>query len=114
MTTMMQLEAGEIHLAEAIVYAPEGIRSKILLEDENCRYTLMTLTAGMYLAEHRSPRNATVHVIAGKGVLTLDGKDIALAPGVFIFMPATARHAIQAQENLAFLLTLSAQTARRV
>jgi quercetin dioxygenase-like cupin family protein len=112
MITVMPLEASAIDLTEAIVYAPEGIRSKILLEDDNCRYTLMALSAGMYLAEHRSPRNATVHVIAGKGVLTLDGKDIALAPGVFIFMPATACHAIQAQENLAFLLTLSEQPAR--
>jgi quercetin dioxygenase-like cupin family protein len=107
MTTVMQLKAGEIHLAEAIVYAPDGIHSKILLEDENCRYTLITLTAGMCLPEHSSPRNATVHVIVGKGVLTLDGKDIALESGIFIFMPATAHHAIRAQENLAFLLILS-------
>jgi quercetin dioxygenase-like cupin family protein len=112
MTIVRPLDAGVIDLIEAIAYAPEGIRSKILLEDHNCRYTLMTLTAGLYLTEHISPRNATVHVISGKGVLTLNGKDIALAPGAFIFMPATVRHAIQAQENLAFLLTLSEQPAR--
>ncbi|NJM28667.1 MAG: cupin domain-containing protein [Pseudanabaena sp. RU_4_16] len=110
--TTVMLQASAIHLAEAIVYAPEGIRSRILLEDANCRYTLMAISRGMYIAEHTSPRNATVHVIEGRGVLTLEGKDIALAPGVFIVMPAKARHAIQAQENLAFLLTLSEQPAR--
>jgi quercetin dioxygenase-like cupin family protein len=103
----MPLEAGAIDLAEAIAYAPEGIRSKILLEDANCRYVLMTLTAGTQVAEHASPRNATVHVIEGRGVLTLEGKDIALAPGVFVFMPANAPHAVQARENLAFFLALS-------
>jgi quercetin dioxygenase-like cupin family protein len=112
MTTAILQESNAILLAEAIAYAPEGIRSKVLLEDSNCRYTLMAISAGMYLAEHRSPRNATVHVIEGQGVLTLDGKDIALAPGVFIFMPANARHAIQAKQNLAFLLTLSEQLAQ--
>jgi quercetin dioxygenase-like cupin family protein len=112
MTTLMPLEAGEIHWAEAIVYAPQGIRSKILLEDENCQYTLMTLTAGMSLPEHRSPRNATVHVIQGTGVLTLNGQDIPLTPGVFISMPANARHAIQVHDNLAFLLILSAKPDR--
>jgi quercetin dioxygenase-like cupin family protein len=112
MTTVMPLEAGVVDLAEAIVYAPEGIRSKILLEDANCRYVLMTLTAGTQVAEHSSPRNATVHAIEGRGLLTLEGKDIALTSGVFIFMPAKARHAIQAKDNLAFLLTLSEQAAQ--
>ncbi|WP_293153960.1 MULTISPECIES: cupin domain-containing protein [unclassified Microcoleus] len=112
MTIVKPLEAGAIDLAEAIVYAPEGIRSQVLLEDANCRYTLMTLIAGTHIAEHASPRNATVHVIEGRGILTLEGKDIDLASGVFLVMPAAARHAIQAKDNLAFLLTFSEQPAR--
>ena len=45
----------------------------------------------------------------GRGNLNLEGKDITLAPGVFVFMPANAPHALQAQENLAFVLALSEQ-----
>jgi len=46
-------------------------------------------------------------VLEGKGILTLEGQDILLEPGVFVFMPANAPHALKAEENLAFLLTLS-------
>jgi quercetin dioxygenase-like cupin family protein len=48
-----------------------------------------------------------VHVLEGRGVLTLEGDDIPLEPGVFVFMPANAPHALQADENLALLLTLT-------
>jgi quercetin dioxygenase-like cupin family protein len=49
-------------------------------------------------------------VIEGQGTLTLEGQDINLEPGVFVFMPANAPHALKAEANLAFLLTLSAAT----
>ncbi len=55
MTTAMLLESNPIPLTEAIAYVSEGIRSTILLEDANCRYTVMALSAGMYIAEHASP-----------------------------------------------------------
>jgi quercetin dioxygenase-like cupin family protein len=65
------------------------------------------LAAGTDISEHTSTRNATVNVIAGTGTLTLEGKDIPLTPGVFVFMKANAPHALNAEDNLAFLLTLS-------
>ncbi|MDJ0746860.1 MAG: hypothetical protein QNJ32_26370 [Xenococcaceae cyanobacterium MO_167.B27] len=51
----------------------------------------------------------------GTGNLNLEGKDIVLAPGVlgvFVFMPANAPHAVQANENLAFILTLLEQSRK--
>ena len=56
----------------------------------------------MEIAQHTSTRNAVITVVEGTGNLNLEGKDIALAPGVFIFMSANAPHAVQAKENLAF------------
>ena len=99
-----------IHWKEVIEYSPTGIKSKILLEDENCRYILMSLSLGKAIAEHTNPRNATVNVIEGQGILTLSGKEIVLEVGVFVFVPANAPHAIQASTELAFLLTLSEQS----
>ncbi|MDB9511398.1 hypothetical protein PN499_09420 [Kamptonema animale CS-326] len=43
--------------------------------------------------------------------MTLEGKELFLESGLFIFMPANARHAIKAVTNLAFLLTLSEEAA---
>jgi quercetin dioxygenase-like cupin family protein len=79
----------------------------VLVKDNFCQYTLFCLAATTEISEHTSARNATVHVIEGRGILTLSGQDIALEPGVFVFMPANAPHALKAEENLAFLLTLS-------
>jgi len=107
--TIMSLNTTAIRWADVIEYPQTGVKSKILLEDGNCRYALMSLAVGMHIAEHASLRNATVNVIEGQGVLTLEAKEIVLEVGVFVFIPATARHAIKAVTNFAFLLTLSEQ-----
>lgn len=109
--TIISLKTTAICWADVIEYPQTGVKSKIVLEDENCRYTLMSLAPEMHIAEHASPRNATVNVIEGQGVLTLEGKEIILELGVFVFIPATKRHAVKAVTNLAFLLTLSEQAA---
>lgn len=107
--TIMSLKTTEIRWADIIDYPQTGAKNKILLEDGNCRYTLMLLAMGMQMAEHTNPRNATVNVIEGQGVLTLENQEIVLESGVFAFIPANARHALKAVTNLAFLLTLSEQ-----
>ena len=95
------------NLRDLIEYPANGIGKKVLVKDNNCQCNLMCLTAGKAIPEHTSPRNAMVTVIEGTGNLNLEGKDIALAPGVLVFMPANAPHALQADENLTFTLTLS-------
>lgn len=95
------------NLQDLIEYPSSGILSKVLLKDNNSQYTLFCLAAGTDIDEHTSTRNAVVTVIEGTGNLNLEGKDITLVPGVLVFMPANAPHAVQAQENLAFVLALS-------
>lgn len=94
-------------LRERIEYPVGGVLSKVLLKDNNCQHTLLCLAAGTNISEHTSTRNAVINVIEGRGILTLEGENIQLEPGIFVFMRANAPHALQAEENLAFLLTLS-------
>ncbi|WP_019508715.1 globin domain-containing protein [Pleurocapsa sp. PCC 7319] len=94
-------------LQDLIEYPTSGILSKVLLKDNNSQYSLFCLAAGTEIDEHTSTRNAVVTVVEGTGNLNLEGQDIALSPGVFVFMPANAPHAVQAQQNLAFVLALS-------
>lgn len=110
-TSILSLKINKILWADIIEYPQSGAKSKVLLEDKNCRYTLMSLAAESTIAEHTNPRNATVNVIEGQGVLTLEDQEIVLEFGVFAFIPANARHALKAATNLAFLLTLSEQVA---
>ena len=103
MTEMiMSSKTAAIHWADVIEYPQTGVKSKILLEDANCRYMLMLIGVGMQIDEHTNPRNATVNVIEEQGVFTLEGKELVLEAGVFIFISATAHHAITAETNLAF------------
>ncbi|MBD2168333.1 cupin domain-containing protein [Calothrix membranacea FACHB-236] len=94
-------------LREQIEYPHSGVLSKVLLKDQVCQYTLFCLAANTEISEHTSTRNATISVIEGKGLLTLCGENIVLEPGVLVFMPANAPHALQTAENLSFLLILS-------
>ena len=66
--TIMSLNTAAIHWADVIEYPQTGVKSKILLEDANCRYMLMSIGVGMHIAEHTNPRNATVNVIEGQGI----------------------------------------------
>lgn len=110
-TSTMSLRNTAIRWADVIEYPNTGAKSKVLLEDGNCRYTLMALAVGMNIAEHTNPRNATVNVIEGQGVLMLEKQEIILESGVFVFIPAATRHAVRAATNLAFLLILSEQVS---
>lgn len=96
-----------VQLQDRIEYAETGVLSKVLLKLPYCQYTLFCLAAGTEITEHTSTRNAVVQVVEGQGILTLEGQDIALKAGVWVFMPANAPHALNAETNLAFLLTLS-------
>lgn len=77
-------------LNEQADYPETGARNKPLHKDEQTQHGLMCLAAGTTIAEHASPRNVTVTVVAG----------------VFIVMPANALHAVQTTDStLAFLLS---------
>jgi quercetin dioxygenase-like cupin family protein len=96
-----------LQLPEQIAYSDKGIVSKVLWKDQSCQYTLFCLAAGTEISEHTATRNATVQVIEGQGILTLNRVDIPLKLSTFVLMPAHAPHALKAETNLAFLLTLS-------
>lgn len=106
-TTLQTTQPFVTQLKDKIEYAETGILSKVLLKLPSCQYTLFCLVSETDIAEHTSTRNAVVHVIEGEGTLTLNGQEIYLKPGVFVFMPANAPHALNAEQNLTFLLTLS-------
>ncbi|MBF0490057.1 MAG: cupin domain-containing protein [Candidatus Omnitrophica bacterium] len=47
------------------------------------------------------------YVLKGKGTFRLFEEDIVMEEGTCIFMPADAPHSLQAEEDLAILLSLS-------
>jgi len=106
-TTLISPSTAFIQLTDHIEYPDSGVLSKVIWKSELCQYSLFCLATNTEIFEHTSTRHATVQVLEGTGSLTLNGEKISLSPGVFIFMEANAPHALEADTNLAFLLTLS-------
>lgn len=93
-------------IIDLIEYSKKGIFSKVILKNDKLDVTLMCMAMGTELSEHTSTRQGTIYVIEGKGTFNLSGRDIAMAPGVFIHMEANSAHSLKAQENASFILTL--------
>jgi len=84
-------------------YSKPGVTRKSIVKDAQSSISLVCLTAGTELAEHTAPRTVSLMVIEGRGTFTLEGREIGMEPGVFIYMPPHTTHALRAEENLAFL-----------
>ena len=95
------------NLDELMEFPSEGIFSTVLAKGDISNHTLMCLAKGTDISEHTTTREAVVTVLKGKGTFILNGKNIKMKPGVFIFMPRNAPHSLSASEDLAILLSLS-------
>ncbi len=49
---------------------------------------------------------AGILVVEGKGIFNLQGKDIKMLPGIFIYMKENTVHSLKAEENTSFILSL--------
>jgi quercetin dioxygenase-like cupin family protein len=92
-----------------IDYAPDAVVSKTILDKNVGTITLFAFDKGQRLSEHTAPYHATVQVIDGKGVFTIDGKDIQAAAGQILIMPANIPHAVYASEKFKMLLIMIRQ-----
>ncbi len=99
-------------LSAMMEFPREGVFSKVLVKGEVSNHTLMCLAKGSDISEHTSTREASITVLKGRGVFVLEGKEIRMEPGVFIFMPKDAPHSLRADEDLAFLLSLAGKDPR--
>ena len=101
------MKAENINLNKEIKFSKGGIVSKVIADGKESEISLFCMAGGTVMSEHTSGREATVLVLKGKGTFNLAGKDLVLAPGVLVFMPAKTRHSLAAEDNLAFLLYLA-------
>ncbi len=93
-------------ISELIEYPKKGVLSKVIVKD-TLNVTLFCMAKGTEISEHTSTKKGFVYVIEGDGLFTLEGKDIGMLPGVFIYMKEHAVHSLKADENTSFLLVLT-------
>jgi quercetin dioxygenase-like cupin family protein len=86
--------------------ADQGIVSKSIVENEHHKIVHFTFAPGQELSEHTASVPAVIHVLRGKGVVILDGVEHEAGSGKLFYMPADLKHAVQARDELVFLLTM--------
>jgi quercetin dioxygenase-like cupin family protein len=83
-----------------------GIHSQTLSDAHGVELVLFGMAAGERLSEHTAARPAIVHVLAGEGMLIVDGDEHEISAGSWLRMPARTRHALLATTELTFALYL--------
>ncbi|MDP3883285.1 MAG: cupin domain-containing protein [Candidatus Staskawiczbacteria bacterium] len=100
------MEKEFLNVKDLISYSNGGILSKVIIKSEKLDVTLFSMAKGTEILEHTSTKSGFVYVVEGKGVFTLEGKDIQMFPGVFIQLGKNMVHSLKAEENTSFLLVL--------
>ncbi len=100
------LQPVSVDLTSMSEFARDGIVSKSVVENDHHKIILFALAAGQELSEHTASVPASIHVLSGSGTVTLAGQELEARPGMLYYMPAELRHAVQARDDLVFLLTM--------
>lgn len=95
-----------VRLEDKIEFVKEGIVSKTLAEGDFGEVEVFCISKGEALSEHTASRNAVVHFIKGKARIMLGKEWHEAGPNSWFFMPANLPHALEAVEDMVFVLTL--------
>lgn len=94
------------NLEDMIEFAKDGIVSKTIAEVEGNEISLFCMAAGQQVSMHSASFPAIIHVLQGKGEITLGKESHEAKPNSWFSLPRNLPHAVKATENLVFLLTL--------
>jgi len=94
------------NLEEMIEFAQDGIVSKTIAQVEGNETSLFCMASGQQLSTHTASFPAVIHILQGKGEITLDKDVYEAKPNSWFSMPKNLPHSVKATENLVFLLTL--------
>ena len=95
-----------IQLKDLVSVAPGQIVSKTLVQNKAVSVTLFAFAKGEEISSHDSEGDALVTVFEGAGRFTVNGTDHILRAGDSLVMPARLPHAIQAEEDCKWMLTV--------
>lgn len=83
-----------------------GINARTLVKDGPLRVTLIGLEAGVTIPEHSAEGPITVQVLNGAIRFTTTNTEDQLVPGSILALPGGVRHAVSADSDATFLLTV--------
>lgn len=93
-------------LRSEAAYLREGHTARTLTRSQDLRVVLVVLRAGATIAEHRTEHTACVQPIEGRLRLRLPKQRVALDAGQLLRLEPGLAHAVEAESDSFFLLTL--------
>lgn len=94
------------HLLDSVEFPKQGILSRTIHEGASGEADLFLLPKGEKISGHTSSRDAAVLILRGEAEFMLGDTWHNVKEGDWFFMEAGLVHALNAVEDLAFLLTL--------
>lgn len=95
-----------LDLESMVEFAQNGIVSKTVAKKVGSEISLFCMSTGQELSTHSASFPAIIHVLKGKGQITLGSQSYEANANAWFYMPKGLPHSVQAKENLVFLLTL--------
>ena len=95
-----------LKLQEQVQIAPGQVVSRTLVQNRSLNVTLFAFAKGEEISSHKSEGDAMATVFEGVGRFTINGKDHLLNAGDTIIMPAGLPHAILAENDFKWMLTV--------
>lgn len=99
----------EAEIAKAEEHRPwkNGLRSTVLVKNDDLRVILMAMEPEAKLDEHKTDGSITVHVLLGAIRMHVEGEWLTLEAGALLSLPPALPHDVEALEESVFLLTIA-------
>jgi len=94
------------NLAACVEYQEGSIVSRQIIAQEKGTITIFAFDKGQGLSEHTAPYDAFVYVAEGTACVRIAGKDLRVAQGEMVVMPAHKPHAVKAAERFKMMLVM--------
>jgi quercetin dioxygenase-like cupin family protein len=92
--------------ADEVAVQPGAVVSKVVHRGDGLNVTVFAFDTGEQLSEHTAARAALVQVQSGRLRFDVDGEELDLTDGSWLYMAPGAPHSLVATEPTVMLLTL--------
>lgn len=96
------------NLAKEEEFSSEHFVPKFLHSSDKLRVILICIDSGQEIPAHNAPE-ATLHVVKGKGTITVGAEEVPVQAGSLVVAPAGQSHAVKCQERMALLVTITTE-----
>jgi len=93
-------------LVDLVDYEEGRVVSRTFAQNPSLSITLFAFAKGEGVSTHTAPGDALLQVLDGEALVNIDGKEMTVAAGEVVVMPANIPHSVNAVERFKMLLTV--------